>query len=344
MQDTIDYLRAALPEADRIILGEDGIVRIVRGAAALRERMPWTIPEDLFRAYVLFPRINNERPADYRAYLTPALMDRVQGLSMTDAAQEVNLWCAEHADYAAADGRTADALTVLRRTFGRCGEESTLLTSALRSVGIPARQVYAPRWSHCDDNHAWVEAWVDGEWHYMGACEPEPVMDSGWFTAAASKAMLVHTRAFGLDPDGERVEYRIGNIRIINRTAAYAETRKLTVRVTEGGRPASGIIVRFEIANMGEFYPICQKTTGADGTADLLTGLGSLHLAIHDGSRMISLMADAAEDSEITADMRDASCRDVPAAFVQRPPKETRVQPMLFRGDTLRAHRERLNQ
>ena len=79
---------------------------------------------------------------------------------------------------------------------GRCGEESTLAVSAMRSVGIPARQCYVPRWAHCDDNHAWVEVWADGDWHYLGACEPEPVLDKGWFTAAASKAMLVHAKAF----------------------------------------------------------------------------------------------------------------------------------------------------
>ena len=60
---------------------------------------------------------------------------------------------------------------------GRCGEESTLAVSAMRSVGIPARQCYVPRWAHCDDNHAWVEVWADGDWHYLGACEPEPVLD-----------------------------------------------------------------------------------------------------------------------------------------------------------------------
>ena len=38
-------------------------------------------------------------------------------------------------------------------------EESAFLVSALRSVGIPARQVYVPRWSHCGDNHA-RSSWV----------------------------------------------------------------------------------------------------------------------------------------------------------------------------------------
>ena len=41
---------------------------------------------------------------------------------------------------------------------------------------------------------------MDGNWHYLGACEPEPLLDLGWFEYAASRAMLIHARRF----DGER--------------------------------------------------------------------------------------------------------------------------------------------
>jgi len=47
----------------------------------------------------------------------------------------------------------------------------------MRAVGIPARQVYTPRWAHTDDNHAWIEVWTGDRWHFMGACEPEAVLD-----------------------------------------------------------------------------------------------------------------------------------------------------------------------
>ena len=85
----------------------------------------------------------------------------------------------------------------VKTAYGRCGEESTFTVAALRSVGIPARQVYTPRWAHTDDNHAWVEAWADGKWYFFGACEPEPVLNLGWFNAPASRGMLMHTKVFG---------------------------------------------------------------------------------------------------------------------------------------------------
>ena len=314
LQEYVDFLRRALPEEDRIALPDAALERVARHALTVREATPWgrSIPEWIFRDYVLFPRVNDEFPEAYHAPIWESLRARLAGLSMIEAALEVNVWCAEHATYQSTDNRTAGPLTVLRRGCGRCGEESTLLTAALRAAGIPARQMYSPRWAHCDDNHAWVEAWLDGGWHYMGACEPEPEPDSGWFTAAASKAMLVHTRAFGEAPEGERVEREYGSFSIVNRTAAYARTRRVTVRVADGGCPLPGAAVRFELANMAELYPISEKITDARGEAELETGCGTLRIHATDGNRWLARTTDA---ERVEIDLKDGFfCEEKAAA------------------------------
>ena len=314
LQEYVDFLRRALPEEDRIALPDAALERVARHAMTVREATPWgrSIPEWIFRDYVLFPRVNDEFPEAWHAPIWESLRARLAGLSMTEAALEVNVWCAEHVTYQSTDNRTAEPLTVLRRGCGRCGEESTLLTAALRAAGIPARQMYSPRWAHCDDNHAWVEAWLDGGWHYMGACEPEPEPDSGWFTAAASKAMLVHTRAFGEAPEGERVEREYGSFSIVNRTAAYARTRRVTVRVADGGCPLPGAAVRFELANMAELYPISEKITDARGEAELETGCGTLRIHATDGNRWLARTTDA---ERVEIDLKDGfSCEEKAAA------------------------------
>lgn len=314
LQEYVDFLRRALPEEDRIALPDAALERVARHALTVREATPWgrSIPEWIFRDYVLFPRVNDEFPEAWHAPIWESLRARLAGLSMTEAALEVNVWCAEHATYQSTDNRTAGPLTVLRRGCGRCGEESTLLTAALRAAGIPARQMYSPRWAHCDDNHAWVEVWLDGGWHYMGACEPEPEPDSGWFTAAASKAMLVHTRAFGEAPEGERVEREYGSFSIVNRTAAYARTRRVTVRVADGVRPLPGAAVRFELANMAELYPISEKITDARGEAELETGCGTLRIHATDGNRWLARTTDA---ERVEIDLKDGFfCEEKAAA------------------------------
>ena len=318
LQEYVDFLRRALPEEDRIALPDAALERVARHAMTVREATPWgrSIPEWIFRDYVLFPRVNDEFPEAWHAPIWESLRARLAGLSMTEAALEVNVWCAEHVTYQSTDNRTAGPLTVLRRGCGRCGEESTLLTAALRAAGIPARQMYSPRWAHCDDNHAWVEAWLDGGWHYMGACEPEPEPDSGWFTAAASKAMLVHTRAFGEAPEGERVEREYGSFSIVNRTAAYARTRRVTVRVADDGCSLPGAAVRFELANMAELYPISEKITDARGEAELETGCGTLRIHATDGNRWLARTTDA---ERVEIDLKDGfSCEEKAAAEAPR--------------------------
>jgi len=341
----IAHLKVALPEADLAQMDAGYLEAVARHALAIRASVPWgaSLPEDVFRIYTLFPRVNNERLTFYHEAIASLLMPRLHGLSMGEAALAVNHWCFEQATYRSTSARTAAPLTVMRAGFARCGEESTLAVSAMRAVGLPARQCYVPRWAHCDDNHAWIEVWIDGAWRYMGACEPEMVLDSGWFTSAASRAMLVHTRAYGMPPEGERVEAVNGREYTINRTAAYAPTALVRVRVTDHGAPKPGARVLFELCNMAEFFPICEKRTGPDGCADLLTGLGSLYVRALDGEKSVWMVLDARQTTECALDLKDAvALEPEPRHFRLIPPAETRIQPAPAPGPVLTAHLEKL--
>lgn len=140
-----------------------------------------------------------------------------------------------------------------------------------------ARQVYTPRWAHTDDNHAWVEAWADGKWHFLGACEPEAVLDLGWFNALAARGMLMNSRVFGRYDGPEEVLLRLNGYTDINVTSNYAPTDVIDVTVTDtDGRPVKNADVSFRIYNYAEFYPLATKTTDENGKASLLTGLGDV--------------------------------------------------------------------
>ena len=69
--------------------------------------MPWgdSIPEDIFRHFVLPVRINNENLDESRMVFFDELKDRVKGLSLYDAVLEVNHWCHEKVIYTPSDGR-----------------------------------------------------------------------------------------------------------------------------------------------------------------------------------------------------------------------------------------------
>ena len=241
--------------------------------------MPWgdSIPEDIFHHFVLPVRINNENLDESRMVFFDELKDRVKGLSLYDAVLEVNHWCHEKVIYTPSDGRTSSPLASVKTAYGRCGEESTFTVAALRSVGIPARQVYTPRWAHTDDNHAWVEAWVNGKWYFLGACEPEPVLNLGWFNGPAYRGMLMHTKVFGKYNGPEDVMERTHGYTEINVIDNYAPSAKAVITVTDAnGKPVKDALVEFKIYNYAEFNSVARKKTDADGKCSLSAGKGDM--------------------------------------------------------------------
>ncbi len=287
--EALEFLYAYMPLGD--ILNRDVYYWLdnVRLTQQALDEMPWggSVPEREMRHFVLPVRVNNENLDEARSVFFPELSKRVAGLSMREAVLEVNHWCHEKVVYQPTDSRTGSPLSIISTAYGRCGEESTFLVAALRSIGIPARQVYTPRWAHTDDNHAWVEAWVDGEWHFLGACEPEPVLDLGWFNAPASRGMLMTTNVFGRYDGPEEVVKTSPNYTTINVTDNYAPQTAIVEATVVGldGCPVPGAKVEFKLYNYAEFYSVATKTADAKGQASLLAGLGDMLVYASDGER-----------------------------------------------------------
>ena len=285
-REALEFLYAYMPLADVVDYPEVYFLDQVRASFRTRKEMKWKVPEREFRHFVLPVRVNNENLDTSRTAFYRELKPRMQGLSMKEAILEVNHWCHEKMTYQPSDARTSSPLASVQNALGRCGEESTFCVAALRSVGIPARQVYTPRWAHTDDNHAWVEAWADGQWHFIGACEPEPVLDLGWFNAPASRAMLMHTKVFGRYDGPEEVVLDSPNYTEVNLIDNYATTARADFRVVDAdGKPVEGARVDFRIYNYAEFYSAVSKYTDADGRTFLSAGLGDMLVwASKDGS------------------------------------------------------------
>ncbi|MBQ9451374.1 MAG: transglutaminase domain-containing protein [Bacteroidales bacterium] len=281
----VDWLYEAMPLPDSLQYPRSYWEANVAKTLEVRRRMHWDIPEREFRHFVLPLRVNNETLDDFRTAYADTLCRRVRGMSLAEAALEINHWCHEQATYQPSDGRTSAPMATVRRGVGRCGEESVLAVAALRAAGIPARQVYTPRWAHTDDNHAWVEVWVDGKWHFMGACEPAATLDNAWFNGPVSRAMLLHTKVYGDYQGDEDVILRTPCYTEINVIRGYVPARRNIVTVLEDGQPAEGATVSFHIYNYAEFYPVASYETGADGRAALDTGLGDLLVWARKGDR-----------------------------------------------------------
>lgn len=326
-----DLLYSSMNIADKANFPRSFWERNVASALEAKRDMPWgaKIPAREWLHFVLPVRVNNETPDSSRMVFYREIAPRVRNLSMEQAALEVNHWAHEKATYRPSDERTSSPLATVRTTFGRCGEESTLVVAAMRSVGIPARQIYTPRWAHTDDNHAWVEVWIDGRWRFLGACEPEPVLDLGWFNEPASQGVLMATNVIGNYDGPEQKLYRDSCYTRINITDNYARTRRASVVVVDSaGNAVADAPVSFRVYNYAELYPLFSTPTDADGKAELQCGYGDVvaWATSPDGEYygFAEIEASATEPVWLTLG-RDALAR--PVELLLNPPKPSPLKP-----------------
>jgi transglutaminase-like putative cysteine protease len=285
-KEALEFLYAFMPLNDLADYDGNFFLANIDMSLRSREETKWgkSLPEEIFLHYVLPCRVNNENLDSFRIVYYDEILNRVKDKDILNAALEINHWCHEKVSYQPADIRTSAPMSTILSARGRCGEESTFTVAALRTAGIPARQVYTPRWAHSDDNHAWVEIWINGKWLYMGACEPEPVPDRGWFTEPARRAMLVHTKSFGAYWGNENIINSFRNYSEVNNLSKYAITKKIFVKVTDrDGAPLENAKVEFQLYNYAEYYPLAVVPTDEFGISRFETGLGDLLIWAHKG-------------------------------------------------------------
>lgn len=232
-KQALDFLYAFMPLSDMADYNTQFFLDNSKMSLKARKEMDWgkIIPEDIFLHFVLPLRVNNENLDSFRIVMYEEIKGRIKGLSMKEAILELNHWCHEKVTYKGSDERTSSPLNTIKYSFGRCGEESTFTVNTLRTAGIPARQVYTPRWAHTDDNHAWVEAWVDGKWYFFGACEPDPDLNMGWFAAPATRAMLMNTRAYGWYQGSEPIIEKQTRFSELNLISNYAPSKTIYAKL-----------------------------------------------------------------------------------------------------------------
>lgn len=341
----LEFLYAYMPLSDLAMNDGNYYLSQVKSALEARSFFDWgkTIPEKVFLHFVLPYRVNNEYVDTARQVFLNELRDRIKEMDMASAALEVNHWCREKVTYESTDIRTSGPLTTVRTAFGRCGEESVFTVAALRSVGIPARQVYTPRWAHTDDNHAWVEVWIDGQWKYLGACEPEPELNMGWFSAPAKRAMMTHTLVFGAYEGDEEVLVKGEQYARLNLLTHYAKTKRLTVKVLDKDvKPIADATVEFGLYNYAEFYPIAAMPTTKNGCATVTTGFGDLLIHAYWNSKSANAIARAGLTDTLTLVLKDTNDFLPGGQYIFNPPQPPKAEDAVELD--MNAHRRRLSE
>lgn len=237
----------------------------------VRDKVDWKVPDKIFRHFVL-PVQTIGRPVDnFRVEYADSLLQRIDGLSMWDAAREINYWCLERATYKEDNYMDDTVMGTIERGWGACDELTNFYVSALRAAGIPARAGSAT-WLHASTSHKWTEIWIDGEWHFDCSCEPWEDIDLNWMCFGICKAMIVPITVFGPYRGPEPVLSRNRYRTIIDNGARYAPRRMTTVTVVDGkGRRVRGATVEFKVFNSGNLNTLHSDKTDRKGRVRLET-------------------------------------------------------------------------
>ena len=213
------------------------------------DSMPWgsSIPDSVFFRYVLPSRVSQEPLVAWRPVFRDALVPHLQGVTtIEEATVTIGAWCDSITDYQPTQMRDQSPFVTWSSGIGRCEELTVFYMDALRSMGIPCRQVYTPWWTTCDSNHAWPEVWTTSGWVYADASTEEVDKLPAWFEERVSRAAIVVAIANDSVPGA--VMQR-GSVSIIPVTDRYASTGVLTIA-------DDSTEVTISVANYGALRPV----------------------------------------------------------------------------------------
>ncbi|MBN1620357.1 transglutaminase domain-containing protein [candidate division WOR-3 bacterium] len=253
------------------------------------------LPEDIRRRYVLYPRFSQEPLEDYRPFFFNILADSLDSCSDTrEAVERIFRWTSSVLKFRQTSRRDQGPLETYYSGFGRCEELMIFSASICRTFGIPARQAYVPYWSFTDNNHAWTEVYIGGDWHYI---DEGAVLDRTWFTEYLQKTALILAIAPG-KPEGEEVVRIFSDASLINRTGAYAPAGTLAFYVTDGDVPVEFSKVSIYAYNWGALRELIWLKTGEDGKVYLTCGIVSVFaLAEKDGKKAFGVFEPLKDDT-----------------------------------------------
>lgn len=209
-------------------------------------RVGWNemIDDSLLFYYVIPLRVSQEPLENFSEIYKDTLYELVKTLSMKDAVLRINEWCYTKMEYKPTEPYDQNAVTSIKRGFGRCEEMMILFIKSLRTVGIPSREVYTPYWPFTNSNHAWCEVWIDGKWYFLGGAESSDLNNS-WFADEVKRTGIVLSPVFGNGDNG---------FNILNVSKNYFPPVKLKVKGQTNG------VVSVSVFNFSGLLPILVDT------------------------------------------------------------------------------------
>lgn len=237
-----EFILQYMPEADLKSLNPSLIKENVELAYKAFNGVVWKnqIPNEIFLNDIL-PYANTTESRDpWREFFYSRYYDRVKNIATPgEAALVLNAIIFKDfgVTYNTKRLRTDQSpKETIEQGMATCTGLSIMLVDACRAVGIPARVAGIASWPGRGGNHTWVEIYDQGDWHFVGAAEPDPKgLNHAWFGGEAAGAIADKPEnaifALSYKPTGQKfpLVWDPGNAaHAVNVTNRYKTTAPIT--------------------------------------------------------------------------------------------------------------------
>ncbi|MFP4460146.1 MAG: transglutaminase-like domain-containing protein [Candidatus Zixiibacteriota bacterium] len=314
LRDAYSFLLAYMPAIDIVALEPNKYLEEVEVALFTRNSLPWgkDCPKEIFYNYVL-PHRNSQEPLEYwRCFLLEQLSPAIDTVDNAyDAAIAINYWCGERVDFQQTQRQDQGVFETLKSGYGRCEEMAIMYVCACRACGIPARSAWTPYWTHSDNNHAWVEVYVNGKWHYTGGCEPKPKLNDAWFNKSVKHAPVVLTTCYGKPLIKDNVYKEKENWAIIYSTSNYGlNPGKIHIQT-----PEESLSVAISVYNWGAFRSILRQYTDEEGKATFEMNEGQYFISAGDSMVFDDAIVDVKSGQNSEVELKPEKIKYVKKSF-----------------------------
>lgn len=269
------WLIKNMPHLDRLEMKTEILLEHIDYAYRTQNYFQYSVPDTLFRNYILTYRIAQESVQAWRKALFEYFSPMVsEAKTPADAAAIINQWIETELtphEYEFFGGQQPPLFTMKTKS-GTESEISILTTAILKSIGIPSRNARIAYFAREEGGADWVEIFSEGKWLPLYPLDSQNFGNFHKFEEDASDNVTVvaTTSAF------ER------NLVTEN----YTDTGKIEFRISAHGQPKKNFgHFSVNVFNRGALRPLDDLWTYTDTTGTFICTVGNGQYVVETGIR-----------------------------------------------------------
>ena len=251
------WMLTNMPHLDRLEMSKLTFIEHVNFAWLTKSDLPYDVPEDLFREYILTYRIGDEPVRPYRSDIWWQYKNALVGATPAETARNINLWVNENLTTRERGffGPRPDPISIIKSGTGTSNDIAVVAIAMCKTFGVPARRARVEVLGEEKGGKTWLEIFSEGNWIPMYPENPDAFGDFSYVEQG-------HTRNVTL----VRVESAFDFEQV---TSNYTDVSTLTVNFARNGEYVPDY-EHFTVSvwNDGAWLPIDDIWYGTDQPGD----------------------------------------------------------------------------